>query len=216
MKVFKNIFKKIIGLENLFASWEEFKKDKQNKKDVLAFEWNLEPNIINLYRDLNYHRYKHGVYTPFDLYDPKPRKVHKATVRDRILHHAVFRILNPIFEPTFISHSFSCQVGKGTHRGVNSLTDILIKISQNHHRGCFALKCDIKKFFASIDHQILLAMIKKRIKDEKSVWLIEEIVSSFYAGDEFERERERAFTPIKDYPLAILPASFLPIFILMS
>ncbi|TSC91866.1 MAG: RNA-directed DNA polymerase, partial [Candidatus Berkelbacteria bacterium Licking1014_96] len=191
MKIYRDIFAEIICLENLFLSWEEFKKDKQNKKDVLTFEWNLEPNIINLYRDLKYHRYKHGVYTPFDLYDPKPRKVHKATVRDRILHHAVFRILNPIFEPTFISHSFSCQLGKGTHKGVSSLAKILIKTSQNHHYECFALKCDIKKFFASIDHQILLSIIKKRIKDEMAIWLVEEIISSFSAETIRERERER-------------------------
>src|SRR3990167_4722798 len=103
MKFYTNIFNKIISLENLFLAWDEFKKDKSKKKDVLEFEWNLEPNLFRLYRDLKYHRYKHSVYTSFIICDPKQRKIHKATVRDRVLHHAVFRVLNPLFEPSFIS-----------------------------------------------------------------------------------------------------------------
>ena len=94
MKFYTNIFDKIISLENLFIAWEEFKVDKKSKKDVLEFEWHLEPNILKLHRDLKYHRYKHGVYTSFAICDPKQRKIHKATVGDRVLHHAIFRILN--------------------------------------------------------------------------------------------------------------------------
>ena len=179
MKIYTHIFEKIICLENLFLAFDEFKKDKQKKKDVLAYEWNLEANIFNLYRDLKYHRYKHGVYASFYICDPKQRKIDKATVRDRVLHHAVFRILNPLFEKTFISHSFSCQIGKGTHKGINSLAKMLGKVSENNRKPCFALKCDIKKFFGSVDHEILLSIIRKRIKDENVIWLIEEIICSF-------------------------------------
>jgi len=193
MKIYTDIFGQITSLENLFLSWDEFKKDKQKRKDVLAFEWKLEENIFSLYRDLKYHRYKHDVYTSFYIHDPKQRKIHKATVRDRVLHHAIFRILNPIFEPTFISHSFSCQIGKGTHKGINALKKMMVGVSNNNRKSCFALKCDIKKFFGSVDHEILLAIIKKRIKDTKALWLIEEIISSFFAEDKFEREKEREF-----------------------
>ncbi|MGA2667073.1 MAG: reverse transcriptase domain-containing protein [Patescibacteria group bacterium] len=188
MKFYTDIFDEIISLENLFLAWEEFKVDKLKKKDVLEFEWNLESNILKLHRDLKYHRYKHGVYTSFTICDPKQRKIHKAAVRDRILHHAVFRVLNPLFEPTFIAHSFSCRVKKGTHKGVNYLAYALNKVSKNSQKSCFVLKCDIKKFFDSTDHKILLSIITKKIKDDNTIWLLREIIESF----PFEsRERER-------------------------
>lgn len=191
MKFYTNIFEKIISLENLFTAFDEFKADKQNKKDVQSFEWNLENNIFELNRELKYHKYRHGVYTKFTICDPKPRIIHKASVRDRILHHAIFRVLNPVFEPCFISHSFSCQVNKGTHKGVRTLAEILRAVSQNATRPCFALKCDIKKFFDSVDHSILLAIIKKKVKDRSTIWLLEEIIESFPLASQIERERER-------------------------
>lgn len=192
MKFYTNIFKKIISTENLFLSWKEFKSGKLNKQDVLSFEWNLERNIFKLRRDLKYHKYRHGVYTPFTICDPKVRRINKATVRDRILHHALFRILNPIFESSFISHSFSCREDKGTHKGVETLSKMLNKVSRNNSRTCFALKCDIKKFFDSVDHEILLTEIRKRIKDVDAIWLIKEIVESFPVRNlTRERERER-------------------------
>ena len=80
MKFYTNIFQKIISLENLFTAFDEFKKGKQNKKDVLAFEWQLEGNIFELHRQLKYHNYKHGVYSKFKICDPKPRVIHKAAV----------------------------------------------------------------------------------------------------------------------------------------
>ncbi len=179
MKVVNNIFDQIISSDNLFDAWNSFKKDKRNKKDVLYFEWRLEEHIFHLHRDLKSRRYRHGPYSSFNINDPKPRSIHKATVRDRILHHAVFATLNPIFEPTFISNSFSCRVGKGTHKGVNMLNHIARAVSRNNSRPCFALKCDVKKFFASVDHQVLLGIICKRIRDKDALWLLEEIIGSF-------------------------------------
>ncbi len=97
MKIYKNIFEQIISLENLFLAWDKFKSDKQKKRDVQRFEWRLEENIFKLHRDLKYKRYKHGKYASFYIQDPKQRHIHKAAVRDRLLHHAVFAVLNPIF-----------------------------------------------------------------------------------------------------------------------
>jgi len=191
MKFYTNIFEKIISTENLFLAWDEFKKDKLTKPDILSFEWNLEQNIFKLHRDLKYHKYNHGVYTKFSICDPKYRIIHKATVRDRILHHAVFRILSPIFEPSFISHSFSCRIDKGTHKGVNSLTKLANRVSKNNYKTCYVLKCDIKKFFDSVDQEILSAIIRKRIKDSSSIWLLENIIKSFPPRSQIERERER-------------------------
>ncbi|HXK32184.1 MAG: hypothetical protein A2Z68_02695 [Candidatus Nealsonbacteria bacterium RBG_13_38_11] len=179
MKIYKNIFEKIISLENLFSAWDKFKSDKQKKRDVQQFEWRLEENIFKLHRNLKYKRYKHGKYASFYIQDPKQRHIHKAAVRDRVLHHAVFTALNPIFEPTFISNSLSCRIGKGTHKGIDILDKTLRQISSNSFKPCFALKCDIKKFFGTVDHSILLNIIRKRIKDSDAIWLLGEIVESF-------------------------------------
>lgn len=169
----------MISPENLFAAWEEFRKAKSSRKDVQAFEWKLEEFTFMLHRNLAAGTYRHGPYHAFRICDPKQRQIHKATVRDRIVHHAVFAALNPIFESTFISHSFSCRKGKGTHRGVDALERMLWKVSRNHTRPCFALKCDVNRFFASVDHGILLGILRRSIVDERVMELLSEIVASF-------------------------------------
>src|SRR5579859_5123331 len=184
MKVYKDLYEQIISPESLFLAWEEFRRGKQGKKDVMKFEWQLEENLFNLQRDLAVDKYKHGPYKAFYIHDPKQRLIHKALVRDRVLHHAIFKVLNPIFEPTFIANSFSCRVGKGTHKGVKTLVKILRQASQNHTGSCFALKCDIYKFFASVDHKTLLEIIKRRVKDEQLIKLLESIIVSFNSGGE--------------------------------
>jgi RNA-directed DNA polymerase len=182
VKIYKNVFEKIISTENLFLAWDKFKKGKRQKLDVQKFEFNLEENLFKLQRELKSQTYIHGPYKSFYIQDPKLRNIHKAKVKDRILHHAVFNILSPIFETAFIPHSFSCRVGKGTHKGVNQLASFLRKVSKNNRRACFVLKCDIKKFFYTIDHQILISIIKKRIKDKKVLLIIEEVIESFISG----------------------------------
>jgi len=194
MKIYKNVFENIISLENLFSAWDKFKSDKQKKRDVQRFEWELEENIFKLHRDLKYRRYKHGAYTSFYIHDPKQRHIHKATVRDRVLHHAVFAVLNSIFEPTFISNSFSCRVNKGTHKGIDVLDKIIRQVSSNSFKPCFVLKCDIKKFFETIDHRILLNIIGKRIKDDNAMWLLEEIIGSL--ASKYSTVFERKGLPI--------------------
>lgn len=183
MKIYKNEFEKIISLENLFAAWDAFKSDKRNRFDVQVFERNLEENIFELHRNLKAKKYKHGAYSGFWIRDPKPRHIHKATVRDRVLHHAIFNTLNPIFEPTFIAQSFSCRVGRGTHKGIEALGTITNKISKNSHKSTFALKCDVKKFFDSVDHDILLKILSRKIKDADAMWLLSEIVRSFISKE---------------------------------
>ena len=103
-------------------------------------------------------------------------------MRDRIVHHAVFSILNPLFETTFIFDSFSCRQGKGTHKGIDKLRTMLRKVSGNNEIPCHILKCDIRKFFQSVDHGLLLDMLGRRIKDADTMDLIGKIVSSFEPG----------------------------------
>lgn len=143
------------------------------------FEKNLEQNIFALQRDLRNKTYKHGPYASFYICDPKLRHIHKATVRDRVLHHAIFNVLNPIFEPTFIPTSFSCRIGKGTHKGVLTMEKMLRKVSKNYSVSCYALKCDVRKFFDSVDHTILITLLKRKIKDVEVMELMEETIESF-------------------------------------
>ncbi|HEY4526897.1 MAG TPA: reverse transcriptase domain-containing protein [Candidatus Paceibacterota bacterium] len=179
MKIYKDIYPLIISAENLFAAWEIFKRDKRNKPDVMEIEQNIEREIFKLHRELREKIYRHGPYSGFWIRDPKLRRINKAVVRDRILHHAIFKILNPIFEPTFIPNSYSCRVGKGTHKGVEDLEKMIRAESRNYTKECWALKCDIRKFFDSIDHDVLLQMLETKIRDEDAMWLLREIVESF-------------------------------------
>ncbi len=174
-----NFFEKIIGLENLFLAWREFKIGKGQKPDVQKFEFNLEENILQLHEELKNQIYQHFKYTAFYITDPKLRHIHKACVRDRVLHHAIFRVLYLIFNPTFIFDSYSCRMGKGTHRAVKRLKKFAKTLSRNNHRSIFVLKCDVKKFFDSVDHEILLGFIKRKVKDERANRLIKKIIDSF-------------------------------------
>lgn len=178
-KVYHDLFEKIAASEHLFAAWEEFRKGKSSRVDVQEFEIRLEENIFALHRELMTGMYRHGSYSAFMICDPKQRPIHKATVRDRVLHHAVFSALNPVFEPAFIAHSFSCRRNKGTHRGVDALERMLRRVSRNNTRACFALKCDVRKFFASVDHSVLLEILARRIKDDRVLRLLENIIASF-------------------------------------
>lgn len=173
------IYENIISLENLLEAWKEFVKGKRNRKDVQEFEMSLMRNIFSLNTDLKNKTYKHGPYQAFNISDPKPRNIHKASVRDRLLHHAIHRKLYPEFDRTFIADSFSCRVGKGTHRALNRFRSFAYKASRNNTRTCWVLKCDIRKFFASIDHAILLATLTKHIADEDILWLLTQIITSF-------------------------------------
>lgn len=172
----------IISIGNLLLAWKEFLKGKRHRKDVQEFEFRLMDNIILLHNNLVAKVYAHGNYQFFKICDPKPRDIHKARVRDRLLHHAICRVLYPFFDKTFISDSFSCRVSKGTHKAINRFRDFTCKISKNNTKTVWVLKCDIKKFFASIDQKILIEIIKDFIPDKNIIWLISQVIGSFYSA----------------------------------
>ncbi len=172
-------YQKLITLENLFSAWDAFKIGKQKKPDVLLFERNLENNIFKLYEELNTKTYKHQAYQTFYLYDPKFRVINKATVRDRVVHHLIFKFLEPLYQPTFIRQSYSCQPNKGIHLVVNDLSRALRQLSKNYTSRVWALKLDIQKFFDSIDHDILFQLIKKKVTDPEILRLLRKIIGSF-------------------------------------
>jgi len=132
--------------------------------------------------ELSHKQYAHGPYTTFYVWDPKLRKINKAYVRDRVVHHAVFWKLYPLFDPAFIFDSYSCRIGKGTHRAVRRLHQFFNEASVNNTKNCWVLKCDVKKFFDSIDQDILLRLISKKAQDDEARWLVEEIIKSFPRG----------------------------------
>ncbi len=139
-------------------------------------------NILELHRELKAGTYHHGEYQHFKISDPKPRDIHKASVRDRIVHHALYRQLYPFFARTFIADSYSCQKGKGTHKAMDRFRAYAHKVSQNHTRTCYVLKCDIRKFFASIDQRALLSIVERYVTDAHIVALIKNVVESFNSG----------------------------------
>lgn len=170
----------ITSLENLYNAWGEFIQGKQNKKDVCSFARFLDINIFNLHQDLKSKTYCHGGYKAFKINDPKPRDIHKASVRDRLIHHAIYRILYLYFDRKFIHDSYSCRSNKGTHKAIQRFEHFTRKVSKNHTKQCYILKCDIKKFFANIDHQILKNILQKHIKDTETINLLLNIIESFH------------------------------------
>jgi retron-type reverse transcriptase len=174
-----HMYYNIISIENLLEAWKEFLKGKRAKKDVQEFQYQLSDNILALYFDLKNKTYKHGGYYAFNISDPKPRSIHKASVRDRLLHHAIYRQLYPLFDPTFIFDSYSCRKFRGTHRALKRFKDFSNIVSKNNTKTCWILKCDVRKFFASIDQKLLVVIVKKYIKDEDVIWLLERVIQSF-------------------------------------
>jgi RNA-directed DNA polymerase len=174
-----NVFHEIVSVPNLLDAWKEFKRGKIKKKDIAMFDLRLEEWVFALHRKLITGTYMHDFYEAFFVCDPKRRHIHKAGVRDRVLHQAIFRVLYPIFDPHFIYDSYSSRELKGTHAGVRRLTDACRKVSGNWRRTAYALKCDVRKFFDSIDHEILRSLILKKVDDPGVLWLIDEIFRSF-------------------------------------
>ncbi|MDO8623915.1 MAG: reverse transcriptase/maturase family protein [bacterium] len=177
--VIRGNFHEISSLENLFSAWREFKKGKTRSADVQAFMFDLEKNIFELHEVLQESRWQPDSYISFYVRDPKLRHIHKASVRDRVLYQAMFRVLYPVFDPLFIHDSYSCRRGKGTHAGVFQLERYLRKVSGNYHEPVYALKCDVRKFFDSISHEVLLEMLRKRVDDAETTELLQKIIFSF-------------------------------------
>lgn len=166
-------------MENLLVSWREFLRGKRKRRDVAEFSLYFTDNILKLHRELKEKTYRHGGYQAFKINDPKPRDIHKATVRDRLLHHAIYRLLYPYFDRKFIFDSYSCRLGKGTHRAINRFRKLNRRISKNNTKTCWILKCDIRKFFASIDHKVLKNILAKYIADADVLWLLGQVIDSF-------------------------------------
>ncbi len=167
----------------MFLAWAKFRRGKRSRPDVQLYERNLEENIFTLHEQLMKGSYKHSSYEPFTIHDPKQRQIHKAIVQDRLVHQALVSAIEPLFEPQFIYDSYSCRKGKGTHAAVTRLRRFLRQASANNTRTIYALKGDVKQFFASVDHETLMELLKRRISDKRTLALLQEIVTSLHTEE---------------------------------
>lgn len=182
--MFTHKYNNIISIENLLSTWDRFIRGKRRKKDVIKFEAELADNILELHTLLQNRTYEHAGYSAFNISDPKPRNIHKAVVRDRVLHHLIYKELYWYFDARFIFDSYSCRKNKGTHRALDRFTLFARQVSKNHTRTCYVLKCDIKKFFASIDHEVMKKILERHIEDGEMRWLIHQVLKSFHTTAE--------------------------------
>lgn len=175
-KKFRNLYGSICSFENLYSAYLKARRGKRYSPDCLTFSAHLERNLIELRRELSELTYHTGEYRFFTVYEPKEREIAALPFRDRVVHHALMNVIGPIFEPRFYEHSYACRPEKGTHRGVDYLQRCL-RIVARSGPVCF-LKCDVRHYFPSIRHDILLDQLWRHIDCNLTRWLITEIIES--------------------------------------
>ena len=173
------LFCEMTSLGHIFQCWDQFRRGKRKRKDVQAFERHLEDNIFQLQIDLKNFQYSHAPYDQFYVTDPKQRHISKAGVRDRLVHQVVYATLTKILDEKFIFHSLSSRIGKGTHIGITHLHRMIRKVSANGNLPCYALKMDVRRFFDTVDHEVLKILLRKHIKDENILKITDMIIDSF-------------------------------------
>jgi len=178
MKTYNNFSDKIFSLKNLILAWKKARKGKTKINYIQEFEENLTYNLKLLHDELKNESYIPQPLESFTLRDPKTRKISKADFRDRVVHHALVRLLEPIFDPTFIYDSCANRKGKGNLFAIQRFDTFARKVSKNNTAPCFVLKADIKHYFHEVKHEILLGIIKRKITDEKVLRLIEKIIEN--------------------------------------
>jgi len=179
----RDLWQELCSYENLELAYKNARKRKTSKEYVIEFEKNLEDNLLLLRSELLLRSYRPKPLETFIIRDPKTRKISKSDFRDRIVHHALCNIIEPIFEKTFIHDSFANRKGKGTLKALQRFDFFKRKASRNNTRKCFVLKADIKHYFDTVSHAILLNLINRKIKDKNIIWLIKQILSN-YCSDE--------------------------------
>jgi hypothetical protein len=179
MKEHKPIYEEIYNFKNLIYAYEKAKKCKSKKPDVIKFKQDLWANIYHLSKELKETAYSPKLLKTFILRDPKTRKISKSDFRDRVVHHAIVRIIGHVFERIFIYDSCANRIGKGNLFAIKRFEKFKRKVTKNFSRNAFCLKADIKHYFDEVDQEILINIIKKKIFDDKIIWLIREIINNF-------------------------------------
>jgi Reverse transcriptase (RNA-dependent DNA polymerase) len=172
----RHLFERVATLANLMAAGKAALAGKRCRLPGAAFLADFEKEVFALHEELSAGTYRHGGYTYFTIREPKERLVAAAPFRDRVLHHAIVRVIEPIFERRFIEDSYACRVGKGTHAAMR-------RAAQFACRWPYALKCDVRKYFPSIDHELLERLLRRVIADERLMDLIGLILASHADGE---------------------------------
>ncbi len=177
MKRFNNLFPKIIDYENLWHAYLNARKNKRFRGEVLEFSNNVEENLIQIQNELIHKMYQVGRYREFHVYEPKKRLIMALPFRDRVVQWAIYQVIEPLFDKQFIDDSFACRKGKGTQDAAKKLQYWMRKHERSHQRPYY-LKLDISKYFYRIDHDVLLNILKNKIKDRDLLDLLEIIIRS--------------------------------------
>ncbi len=170
MKSFRNLYPQIITWHNLYTAWRKARKGKRGKVPAATFEYYLEDNLLALQDELTNKSYQPGPYNSFYIHEPKQRLISAAPFRDRVVHHALCNIIEPIFERSFVADSYANRAGKGTHCALD-------RCQHYSRRFRYVLQCDVRQFFPSIDHAILRQQLAHKIRDESALWLIDRILA---------------------------------------
>lgn len=170
-----HLFERICTLENLIAAAHEALRGKRMRRPGAGFLADFEKEVCALHEELWAGTYLHGGYHYFTIHEPKERLVAAAPFRDRVVHHAIVRVIEPIFERRFIEDSYACRTGKGTHAAMR-------RAAAFARRWPYALKCDVRKYFPSIDHEVLVRLLGRVIADERLMLLIRHILDSHADG----------------------------------
>lgn len=183
MHTYTNLWSKLCSYDNLELAWHKARKHKTLKPYVIEFEKNLKENLMVLRAELLLHSYRPRPLKTFILRDPKTRVISKSDFRDRVIHHAICNIIEPIFDKSFIYDSYANRKGKGVLKALERFDYFKRKVSRNNTKNCFVLKADIRHYFDRVDHKILIRILKRKIKDEKVIWLIRIILSNHKTKD---------------------------------
>jgi len=171
VKSYHDLYPQIVSFENLFAAYRKAAKGKRAQANVAAFEFDLETNLLRLQEDLQTHAYRPGPYRSFHIRDPKQRLVSAAPFRDRVVHHALCNVIEPLFERTFIGDSYANRKGKGNHAALD-------RAQHFARRYPYVLQCDIVQFFPCVDLQILRGILARKIADDETMALIDHILEN--------------------------------------
>ena len=169
----KHLFERVVAFENLLAAARSALRGKRSRDPGAAFYLDLEQQIVDLHRELSSGDYRPGMYRYFRIHEPKERLVAAAPFRDRVVHHAIVRVIQPIFEKRFIEDSFASRPGKGTHAAMR-------RACQFSTRFAYALKCDVQRYFPSIDHGTLKSLVGRAIGDNRLLTLISVVLGTHH------------------------------------
>jgi RNA-directed DNA polymerase len=165
------MYEQLTSWDNLLLAYQKASRHKRGRWNVAIFEHTLEDQLYQLQDELRQQTYVPGAYHSFYIREPKKRLISAAPFRDRVVHHALGNIMEPIFTRSFIYDSYANQVGKGTHRA-------LARAQQFARRYPYVLQADVRQFFPSIDHELLRQMLVQKIRDLPTQWLIDQILAS--------------------------------------